>query len=155
MRKANELLGYTSSEASQSCVSSDESSDTLSDGRPNSVHETFQDVRHGEPTYLHSPSDAPDRGKINAQSGTFTSSASGAESSFSNIGSKRKHDSRDEGEENEDRGKRNKRRKGLQPSGDSKRTRRFACPFYKRNPELHSGCTSCVWPGFETIARTK
>lgn len=155
MRKANELLGYTSSEASQSCVSSDESSDTLSDGRPDSIHETFQDVRHGEPTYHHSPSDSPDGGKMNSQGGTLTSSASGAESSFSNIGSKRKNDSRDEGEENEDRGKRNKRMKGSQFSGDPKRTRRFACPFYKGNPELHASCTSCVWPGFETIARTK
>lgn len=155
MRKANDLLGYTSSEASQSCVSSDETSDTSSDGKPDSVHEAFQDVRQGEPTSLHSPSDATDGGKTNPQGETFTGSASGAEGSSFSSESKRKRDIRDEGEENDDNGKNTKRRKGLQSSGDSKHTRRFACPFYKGNPELYSGNNSCVGPGFDTIARTK
>lgn len=40
----------------------------------------------------------------------------------------------------------------LTPSSPS---RKFACPYFKRNPHLHRKYTSCAYPGFTTVARLK
>ncbi|KAM0542866.1 hypothetical protein ACHAPJ_012589 [Fusarium lateritium] len=49
-----------------------------------------------------------------------------------------------------------KRPKGISPSKSSLgKERRFACPYYRRNPENHREFRSCAGPGFPTILRVK
>lgn len=51
----------------------------------------------------------------------------------------------------------NKRRRpdGVEDSERSTAEKRFACPFFKRNPGRHQTFTSCRDPGFVTVARLK
>ena len=49
-----------------------------------------------------------------------------------------------------------RRRPDTKPHGNQPMTeRRFACPYYKRNPGKHPTFTSCRDPGFTTVARLK
>ncbi|EKG11457.1 hypothetical protein MPH_11472 [Macrophomina phaseolina MS6] len=57
-------------------------------------------------------------------------------------------------EEGEDDGRR-QRRKSPTAAEAVPGKPNFACPFYKRLPKVHNKLTSCVFPGFATIARLK
>jgi hypothetical protein len=51
----------------------------------------------------------------------------------------------------------NKRRKGnlnTNPAGRWK-AKRYACPYYQRNPELYNGKRSCIGPGWTEVHRVK
>lgn len=56
-------------------------------------------------------------------------------------------------EEDRAQNKRQKRSPGNTTEGES--GPKFACPFYKRNPEIYARNQACLWPGFATIARLK
>lgn len=61
----------------------------------------------------------------------------------------------DDEEEEEEHNKRRKLNKA-EPTSDKKKELRFACPYYKRNPEMNREYRSCYCaPGFRTIARLK
>jgi hypothetical protein len=59
--------------------------------------------------------------------------------------------------EDSDRDEPNKRPKPNSRKSDQENDlgRRFACPYYKRNPDRHSANTSCVHPGFSSVYRLK
>lgn len=61
-----------------------------------------------------------------------------------------------EGEEGSDGGGDDKRRKRPRlASASSEETKRFACPYYKRNPRKYCKWTSCPGPGWDEIHRVK
>jgi hypothetical protein len=51
----------------------------------------------------------------------------------------------------------NKRRKVISnsKSGDAKKGKRFACPYFKNNPKLYGDKRSCVGPGWLEVHRVK
>lgn len=158
MKKANELLGYTNSEASSSCSSSDTGSDdTLSNGDLQSSRDITPIGDEVGTGALLSPSDGPHESKKRHRDGgsIMTSSAGISEGPPARPGNKRRRGVEDDRENDKDEDNYNKRRKGSKTSGDPQRKLRFACPFYKQNPAAYARCTACVWHGFETIARTK
>ena len=59
--------------------------------------------------------------------------------------------------EDSDRDEPNKRPKPNSRKSDQENDlgRRFACPYYKKNPDRHSANTSCVHPGFSSVYRLK
>ncbi|KAF9632900.1 hypothetical protein BFW01_g3763 [Lasiodiplodia theobromae] len=158
MKKANELLGYTTSEASSNCASSDTSSDdTLSDGNSQSSRDVSPVGDEVETDVCISPSDGSHENERHRRDGgsITTSSAGVSEGPPPRSGNKRRRGVEDYREDERDEENCDKRRKSSKPSGDPQRKRRFACPFYKQNPAAYARCTACVWYGFETIARTK
>lgn len=63
----------------------------------------------------------------------------------------------DETDEEEDERKRRKKRRREEEEGTSELpgNRRFGCPYYKRSPRVDPKATSCVFPGFQSLARLK
>lgn len=61
-------------------------------------------------------------------------------------------DTQDRGE-GQGNGHNKKPRKSLDPVDHPHR--KFACPFFKRNPRNHRGCRSCIGPGWESVHRVK
>lgn len=77
------------------------------------------------------------------------------ETSLQQYGSRSTRGSQDRDDDDEER---NKRRKlsSTPASNDGRIALRFACPYYKRNPERNRKYRSCYCaPGFETVARMK
>lgn len=66
---------------------------------------------------------------------------------------KRKRDSVNDEAGHEKNG--TKRKVEQDPAQNEKRQRKFACPFYKKSPEIHGTNASCLYPGFITISRLK
>ncbi|KAJ3548084.1 hypothetical protein NM208_g1181 [Fusarium decemcellulare] len=64
------------------------------------------------------------------------------------------NDSGDSGNSGDDQGKKRPKNTALRYSFLGKE-RRFACPYYRRNPEKHQAYRSCAGPGFLTILRVK
>ncbi|KAF4992883.1 hypothetical protein FDECE_13572 [Fusarium decemcellulare] len=64
------------------------------------------------------------------------------------------NDSGDSSNSGDDQGKKRPKNTALGRSFLSKE-RRFACPYYRRNPEKHQEFRSCAGPGFLTVLRVK
>jgi hypothetical protein len=82
-------------------------------------------------------------------------SNTGSLSSSSN-NKKRSKDSRDRASDDEQDDQRNKRIKTnttVEPSSPT--GPRFACPFFKHDPQLYISCRTCAGPGWPTIHRLK
>jgi hypothetical protein len=90
-----------------------------------------------------------EEGNINLHSNT------GSPSNFSN-NKKRSRDSRDrasDDEQDDQRNKRNKSKSTVELS--SLAGPRFACPFFKHDPQRYISCRTCAGPGWPTIHRLK
>jgi hypothetical protein len=106
-------------------------------------------------------------GSDQTNSSTATGSSSGGVSSESRGnggGRKRSRDDEPPLERNSDKGHQdrngddpNKRRKGnpSTKSADSKKTKRYACPYYQRDPKLYNHKRSCIGPGWIEVHRVK
>jgi hypothetical protein len=71
----------------------------------------------------------------------------------------KKHTREDEGSKSPNNGRGNGSGKRRRESGGSLARLalylRLACPFYKRNPEIHQKWRSCAGPGWDTVHRVK
>jgi len=63
----------------------------------------------------------------------------------------------DEGQQGENDGDPNKRRKVISASksGNGKKEKRFACPYFKRDPKVYGDRRSCLGPGWLEVHRVK
>lgn len=151
-----ELLGYSSCEDSDGSLSSDSASDAAvgEDIAPD-LDNLSEIKEESEP--VDEDSGASDGVQTQTRAGDTNIQPTGdaAERQLARPESKRRRACGDDRTDDEDDEGRNKRRKDLKSSGTRQRRPRFACPFYKRNPETYAYCTSCVRPGFDTIARLK
>ncbi|KAF2492530.1 hypothetical protein BU16DRAFT_541350 [Lophium mytilinum] len=103
-------------------------------------------------------------GVIQSTNGSHTSTSTSSAAQFTSENKKRKRQNRHGGrsgendeddiaDNNDDNG--NNRRNldsGKRPRGSKKR---FACPFFKRDPEKHMGRRSCTGPGYSGIHQLK
>ncbi|KIW06211.1 uncharacterized protein PV09_02688 [Verruconis gallopava] len=96
-------------------------------------------------------------GQLPSQGGPSNGESSGGQWAGNNGGNKRQardrgNDEQDDREEG-DPGKRRKLNNGAIHSSILRS--RFACPFYKRNPDNHQRWRSCRGPGWEEVRRVK
>lgn len=158
MQKVHDLLGFNLSDVSESSSSPKSSSDGdfgagVNDGTLNTGGEPKEEGPYSCP--------AGSGGSSQKQSRKQKTGAS-AQSSDNNLHrplsksrGKRKKSGGDDKQGDEDDGKGRKRNRTSVPDKDGGRSRRFACPFYKKSPEIHGRNASCLWPGFTIISRLK
>jgi hypothetical protein len=97
------------------------------------------------------------------QCNTFSTEGSAGDSSTSPRPRKRlkrglepsNKEEEEEAEESDDDRERDKGKAKISIDTKSIKERKFACPYYQRNPELHSHYRSCAGPGWSSIHRLK
>jgi hypothetical protein len=102
--------------------------------------------------------DSSSQGPSQSRSSTTAASTS-SDSRYPQINSNGKHPKlqNEEDEDHNDEGDAPRKRSKPNPNlclADPD-PRKFACPFFQRNPERHTGRRSCIGPGFTTVHRVK
>ena len=123
------------------------------------IDRVMYDIRHMLPE---SPTNRSHAGSEGSTGSTGSNEGGGLENS-SNTGGQTRASTRKRGLDDNDSpsagggnggdGEPNKRRKIKEPSDRS--NHKYACPFFKRDPEKYKNYRSCPGPGWETVHRLK
>lgn len=158
VQKACDLLGYSLSDVSEGSSSPERSSDALieeGENWPVPGHDDGSQVGgiYGSPVDAGSSSQSESQRKNAKAGGQPPSSTHGRP--LPKATGKRKMGSIGDEPNDEDGESGNKRRGNRKPCSGGRRGPRFACPFYRKSPEIHGRNASCLWPGFNSVSRLK